>query len=167
MFNIMLQDTLIFSPSEGINWDFLVPGPGGIPIPTYGEYGGPGYTGGERYLPAGSPSPVEAYEVRPIDPLDALFRLHDIAYDPVLTPDPNGRVAGDLALIEGIAAIPDNQLDADASLYGGLATIFAIEQIATQDHSQLPSNTFDYILGAMSDIQNGLQNLHLPGADLL
>src|SRR3954471_18394741 len=97
------EDHLKFKPNEGINWDILAPGPGDVLIPTYGEFGGLGYTGGELFLPPGSPSPAEAYKVKPADPLDALFRFHDMAYDPGITPGVDDRVAGDLALIQGIA----------------------------------------------------------------
>src|SRR5215472_474411 len=46
----------------------------GIPVPTYGNYGGPGYTagtlGGTASVPADPP---------PVDPLDQLFYTHDLA----------------------------------------------------------------------------------------
>ena len=67
--NGQIGDHLAFGPDAGINWDVLVPGPGGSLIPTYGEFGGPGYTG-RQVLPANSQSPPEAYQVPPIDPLD-------------------------------------------------------------------------------------------------
>src|SRR3954463_8401173 len=112
------SDTLVFKHNEGINWDTLVPGPGGILIPTYGEYGGPGYSGGEVLT---SPTQQVDYSVQPVDALDALFRLHDQAYD---SPDLSVRAQGDFDLIKGISKLPSGQLDPEASAYAGLATLF-------------------------------------------
>jgi len=108
-----------------INWSMPVPGPDGILIPTYGNYGGPGYSDGQILT---DPNQPVAYTSPPVDTLDSYFRAHDQAYD---SPDPVHRAEGDLLLTERIAALPDSQLDAEASLYGGLATLFAINQILT------------------------------------
>jgi hypothetical protein len=151
-----------FEPDEGINFGQPpVPGPGGIPLLTYGEYGGPGYTGG-RYLPVGSASPSADYEVTPIDPLDALFRLHDIAYDPVLSgADPLAEAQADVALIQGIARLPNPQLDAQASIYGGLATLGLIARVESGPYEDLLSDRQDvhYTRGALEDVSRGLHDL--------
>jgi hypothetical protein len=162
MHNSKHQNKLAFGPDEGINWDVLVPGPGGSVIPTYGNYGGPGYTGGET-LPANSASPPSAYEVKPIDPLDALFRQHDMAYDPGLTPaDPLTRAKADLALLQGIDKLPSGQMDADASAYAGLAMLFAVGQIEfINGHPELLSqkDLRHYTLEALHDIERGLAKM--------
>jgi hypothetical protein len=48
---------------------------------------------------------AQAYiDVQPVDPLDALFRFHDIAYDATISGNnPLVQAQADLALIEGIA----------------------------------------------------------------
>ncbi len=50
-----------------INWSILVPGPGGVPIPTYGNYGGPGYSNGQVLS---SPDQPVDYSAPPVDALD-------------------------------------------------------------------------------------------------
>ena len=50
-----------------INWSILVPGPGDVPIPTYGNYGGPGYSNGE--VLSAPDQPVD-YSAPAVDPLD-------------------------------------------------------------------------------------------------
>ena len=44
--------------------------------PTYGNWGGPGWSGGEWQ----DDSSLTRWDVQPIDELDALFRAHDMAY---------------------------------------------------------------------------------------
>jgi len=157
-----IGDYLAFGPDAGTNWDVLVPGPGGSLIPTYGEFGGPGYTGGQ-VLPASSPSPPEAYQVPPIDPLDALFKQHDVAYDPGLTPnDPLIRAQADLALLQGIWEIPSSQMDADAIAYGGLAMLLAIGQIEfVHGHPELlpQEDLLHYTEEALQDVGRGLTTM--------
>jgi hypothetical protein len=97
-----------FTADDGVNWDTIVPTPVGLPIPTYGNYGGPGYTGGTT-------DPLQwNYTIAPVDALDALFKLHDRAYDLSITPVED-RPEADLALIQGIARLPEGRLDAQAS----------------------------------------------------
>src|SRR4051794_37925099 len=45
-----------------LNPQTLALDPNGVDIPTYGNYGGPYHTGGD---------------VAPVDPLDAVFQIHD------------------------------------------------------------------------------------------
>ena len=161
MANDKHEDKLKFKPNEGVNWDTLVESPFG-PIPIYGQYGGPGYTGG-------STNPLEqSYTVKPIDPLDAAFRLHDMAYDPFITPDVDDRAAGDLALIQSILALDNDKVDAQASVYGGLATIFAVQQLIPAIGTPLlPQDLWDdavkaidgAVKEALGDIGQGLGDL--------
>jgi len=136
-----------------INWSTPVPGPGGVPIPTYGNYGGPGYSDGEILT---VPNQPVAYDSPPVDDLDALFLIHDQAYD---SSDPIHRAEGDLELAQGIAALSDNQLDAEASLYGGLATLFAINLILTvnkQPDLLTLGSLVSFTQSAVHDIERGL-----------
>jgi hypothetical protein len=137
-----------------INWSIQVPGPGGVPIPTYGNYGGPGYSNGE--VLASPDQPVD-YSVLPVDQLDALFRFHDMAYD---TPNTLVRAEGDLALIHGIlSAAP---LSPEESLYAGGAILFGIEQLTVvNDHPEMLGQ-LDFLTAistAVHDIRYGLAHL--------
>ena len=158
---------LTFGPSEGINFDQFVSF-AGIPIPTYGNYGGPGYTAGEPPTTPGSPTDPTLYDViQPIDPLDALFRVHDMAYDPGLPGyNPAGLPQADVALIKGIQQIPNSQLDADAAIYGGLATLFLVAQVELVAPDLLSDRQdVRYVFEGLYDIQRGLS--HLPPAELV
>ena len=143
-----------------INWSVLVPGPGGVPIPTYGNYGGPGYSNG--HVLSSPDQPVD-YSAPPVDPLDELFRFHDVAYD---TPSTLVRAEGDLALIQGIEELSLGPLSPEQSLYAGAAILFGIEQLVlVNGHPELLSQP--QLLAAANiavhDIQYGLG--HLEPAD--
>jgi hypothetical protein len=69
-----------------INWEVttrfdpnsLEPSTHGIPIPSYGNYGGPNYSAGvENGRTPETPNPP------PLDALDALFYEHDLVYQHV------------------------------------------------------------------------------------
>jgi hypothetical protein len=96
---------------NGINWapDMLVTEED-VLIPTYGNYGGPHYTGGVV-------DPGNFVDVAPIDPLDTLFKAHDLAYFTIPSTDAEGLAKADLALISGIAALDDSQMGGEAHLY--------------------------------------------------
>ncbi len=107
-----------------INWTIMVPGPEGIPVPTYGNYGGPLYSDG--HVLASENERVD-YSSPPVDTLDGLFLLHDQAYD---VADPNVRAEADLALARSVAALPDETTSAHEDLYGGGAVLFGLLQMA-------------------------------------
>ena len=50
--------------------------PNGVTTWTYGNYGGKGWSAGEFTPPGTEP----AWEVRPLDELDSIFQIHDLAY---------------------------------------------------------------------------------------
>ncbi|SCX95772.1 hypothetical protein [Microvirga guangxiensis] len=106
-----------------INWLLLTEGPGGLPIPTYGNYGGPNWTGGEF---VGDDEPGD-YTVPPEDSLDALFRRHDRAYD---QPDTLLRAQADLQLIKGILRQSPDEVTGEGDLYAGGAALAMLYQIA-------------------------------------
>jgi len=136
-----------------INWSTQVPGPGGVLIPTYGNYGGPGYSDGKVLE---DPNQPVAYETEPVDALDALFLEHDKAYDSL---DPAVRAEGDVELAKGIAALSDQQLDAEASLYGGFATLFAIYLLVNVNQQPGLLSARDYFFltqSALDDIERGV-----------
>jgi hypothetical protein len=143
-----------------INWSILVPGPGGTLIPTYGNYGGPGYSNGEVLS---SPDQSVDYSAPPVDRLDELFRFHDMTYDSSNT---LVRAEGDLALIRGIEGLSSSHLSPEESLYAGAAILFGIEQLTlVNGHPELLSQS--QLLAAAStsvhDIQYSLT--HLEPAD--
>ncbi|ACL55141.1 hypothetical protein [Methylobacterium nodulans] len=117
-----------------INWSKPVSGPDGVPIPTYGNYGGPGYSNGEILS---SPNQSVDYSATPVDALDSLFRAHDMVYD---SPSTLVRAEGDLALIMGIEHLSQTPMSGEESLYAGAALIFAVEQLTvTNGHPELLS----------------------------
>jgi hypothetical protein len=73
----------------------------GIPIPTYGNYGGPGYTagtlGGTASFPPANPPAV--------DPLDQLFYEHDFALQQA-NGNPQVIVAASIDLVLKMNALP-------------------------------------------------------------
>lgn len=105
-----------------INWLQITEGPAGIPVPTYGEYGGPNWTGGQV---VGDDEPGD-YTVPPEDPLDALFRKHDMAYD---QPNTFRRAVADRILIEKILKQPEDAVTGEGDLYAGGAVFAMLYQI--------------------------------------
>lgn len=154
-------DGLTFEPDEGINFDQRPVSFLGFPVPTYGEYGGPGYTAGEYSLPGSATDPDDYVLVKPIDPLDALFKFHDMAYDPGLPGyNPAALPLADVALIKGISRIPNDQLDADAAIYAGLTTLAHVAQVELVAPDLLSDKQdVRYVWGALHDIQRGLDDL--------
>jgi hypothetical protein len=104
-----------------INWFVLTPGVEGIAFPTYGEYGGPNYTGGEVVPPGGT----RDFTAIPVDTLDAYFKAHDLVY--AESTDPLTLAKADLALIDQILA--EDELSGESSLYGGVAALTLLYQI--------------------------------------
>lgn len=139
-----------------INWSILVPISHDIAIPTYGNYGGPGYSNGEVLT---SPNQPVDYSAPPVDALDALFRFHDMAYD---SPSREVRAEGDLALIHGIEGLPRTPDSGEQSLYAGAGILFGLEQITEANgHPELlnPLEAFLATSTALHDIQYGLAHL--------
>ena len=130
-------------------------GPGGIPVPTYGKYGGPYFSNGE----VGGTIPISGGVVggvAPVDNLDLLFKMHDLAYQ---TQFPAQELpSADLALIHGIEALTGH-LDAEASLYGGAAILGIASFMAANGHPLSPVESFVATAIAAHDIQFGLNHL--------
>jgi hypothetical protein len=114
---------------DQINWLIPFQGPEGLPLLTYGNYGGQGWSGGKYVTDPGPGDPTIT------DPLDALFAAHDAAYD---DPDPADRAAADVTLIQGIRALPEDAVTGEGDLYGGMAILLFLYQIAfVHDHPEL------------------------------
>jgi hypothetical protein len=133
-------------------------GPNGIPIPTYGNYGGPDYSDGSvgGIIPTSGGIPTNEALI-PVDKLDALFAVHDLAYQ-------NSGAAelpsADLALIHGIEYLTaTHQLDAEGSFYGGTAILGVAAFMAVDGHPLSPGELFLADATALYDIQHGLSHL--------
>jgi len=144
-----------------INWDVafhfdplaLRPAPSGVAVPTYGNYGGPGFT-------EGAFGPLVAPYEPPVDALDALFLAHDVGTAAAATP---GEQAGaDLGLLRGVVALTPAELDPEASVYAGLTTLTMAGHLAAQGGLGLlssPREVFRAALDAAHDIGRGLAGL--------
>jgi hypothetical protein len=133
----------------------LQPAVSGIPLPTYGNFGGAGYSQGVFAL---NPDPAQ-FDPVPIDALDQLFQIHDRAYTVGATP--SDLAAADVGLIRGIAALDQSQLDPEASLYGGAATLAIIMKL--EENGSLGLLTQEELVGttteALQDIERGFAGL--------
>jgi hypothetical protein len=111
---------------NGINWapDMLVT-EDGVLIPTYGNYGGPHYTGGAI-------DPGVFVDVAPIDPLDNLFKAHDLAYFTIPPTDVASLATADLALIAGITSLDDSQMGGEAHLYAAGAELALLHNVVVK-----------------------------------
>jgi hypothetical protein len=172
-----------------INWDesllhfhpqSIEPAANGIPLPYYGNYGGPLWTAGEV---GGTTPPLPANEdpfsvdPKPLDNLDAAFYLHDLAYKenlgaPVLPDD-------DFELLQTIYGLqftnpdaPNYGGDMEASLYAGLASLSyigllaftpgALDQLDDAEVSALPIFAVD----AIQNFEAGLEAVPDEGRSL-
>jgi len=128
-------------------------GPSGIPVPTYGNYGGPDYSDGL----VGGTIPLSG-ALPPLDQLDALFFTHDLAYQ--LQPSANEIPSADLALIQGIESLTaTGSLDAEASLYGGAAILGVISNMGLNGNLPSPQELAVADATAAYDIEYGLSHL--------
>ena len=140
------EDTLRFNPHDPLN-AFATHG---IPVPTYGNYGGAGYTAGEFGSKTPEPSELTA-ETQPVDQLDALFYQHDLVHQHFSdgTAAFSDIVAADVSLILGMSALKytdpgDVNYDPAAGLYEGLAVVGTVLKLQTElkavgsDITQLP-----------------------------
>ncbi|MEE1613831.1 hypothetical protein [Microvirga sp. CF3016] len=143
---------------------------GAVPLPTYGNYGGGGYSagafGGEpRTTLSGEPlmqdeltqlGPLQA----PRDALDYRFYLHDVASNDVGEPYDQEQAEADVALVEELTVL-DARYDPEASLYAGGATFGMIGRLALND--ELDTLSLPALLAAtqdaVGDIRYGLENL--------
>jgi hypothetical protein len=101
----------------------------GIPLPVYGNYGGPNWSAGQ----VGGKITGTPTDPLPVDDLDALFKAHDFVYQ--TTQDPQARAAADIQLVEGMHDLKftdpgDPNYDPEAGLYEGFATLGILLQLA-------------------------------------
>jgi len=113
-----------------INWDVtarfdpnsLVPSTHGIPIPSYGNYGGPNYSAGVENGRTPEPGSPDYLAHPPKDPLDSLFYDHDLVYqhvkDGLVAPldIPNAIAQADVTLVEKMFALTQTHLEPETPL---------------------------------------------------
>jgi len=130
-----------------INWDVtarfdpnsLVPSTHGIPIPSYGNYGGPNYSAGVEGGTTPEPGSADFLAHPPKDHLDQLFYTHDLTYQHVkdgLVPPldiPNVIAQADLTLVEGLDALAKTNLEPETLLYDAVATLSVGGKILTTE----------------------------------
>jgi hypothetical protein len=119
-----------------INWkvttrfdpNSLEPSKHGIPIPSYGNYGGPNYTAGVE----GGTTP-EIPNPPAVDGLDTLFWQHDLVYQHLEdgTATAEDTFDADAQLIEAMFALAQTETDPEALLYEALGTLAIVGKILT------------------------------------
>jgi hypothetical protein len=137
----------------------------GIPIPSYGNYGGPNYTAGAEggTTPEG-PNPIPA----PVDALDTLFWQHDLVYQHVkdglvpLQDIPNVIAKADVTLVEGLYALTKTNLDPEAFLYDAVATLSVGGKILTtpSELAYLGANPSDAAV-VLTAVQAAISNFEI------
>jgi hypothetical protein len=119
-----------------INWDqeFTLTVPLSPPLPTiiidaptYGNYGGLNYSNGEFVH---NTAPVDYNPTTAVDVLDLQFLIHDEESAAARVAGAVDPIAGlslqadaDKTLIDSLVALTPDQLDAEASVYAGAATL--------------------------------------------
>jgi len=106
-----------------INWTIRVqPNGKGVSIPTYGNYGGPNYSGGKVLN-----GELANYSIPPVDSLDGWFREHDMAYD--AAKNNRDKAIADIQLLRAIVNNLDKINSRDAQAYAGILIPAFINQI--------------------------------------
>jgi|SRR3954468_21986660 len=124
----------------------------GIPLPFYGNYGGPGNSG---------PGPA-------LSPLDELYQAHDNAYDQA-GGDISAQSAADATLIESILFL-DAQgglSDPEDSIYAGFSTLAIVGNLALHDDlDQLTTPPALVIANAIDNLETGFAEAPSEGRSL-
>ena len=144
---------------------------GALELPTYGNYGGGGYSAGEfggQLLTTSSGRPLSQTRLTklgsesedPLDRLDYLFYKHDVASNDVGEAYTRGQAKADASLVKSLIKL-DASYDPEASLYAGGSTFAMIGRLAINDklHFLPPKVLITAVEDAVGDIQYGLENL--------
>jgi hypothetical protein len=167
----------------GINWERTFPvdpstgevlpigTEGALDLPTYGDYGGGGYSvgdSGEELLTTSTGRPLSLARLKmvgspsqdPLDRLDYLFYRHDVVSNDVGEPYNRAQARADASLVKSLIKL-DASYDPEASFYAGGATLAMIGRLAINDklHFLSPKVLITAVEDAVSDIQYGLENL--------
>jgi hypothetical protein len=143
---------------------------GALEIPTYGNYGGGGYSAGDfgELLTSSAGRPLSQTHLTklgsafedPVDRLDYLFYRHDVVSNDVGEPYDRGQAKADVSLVKSLIKL-DASYDPEASFYAGGATLAMIGRLAINDklHILPPKVLIAAVEDAVGDIQYGLENL--------
>jgi hypothetical protein len=111
----------------------------GIPLPVYGNYGGPNWSAGQV---GGTITGDPLIDPAPVDALDTLFFAHDFIYQTHPNPQTNpadlvARIGADIVLVESMHNLTFTDpgapnYDPEAGLYEGLATLGIVGQLAAE-----------------------------------
>jgi len=148
--------------------------PGAIPFPTYGHYGGGGFSAGEFggaliTKPDGSPySYKQLLQVGnamqdPVDKLDYLFYVHDVASSESGPGYTQLQANADIALLKSLVVL-NASYDPEASLYAGAAELGMIGSLGLHNHlgDAPPLLLIAGLADAAHDIQFGLDHIQSP-----
>jgi hypothetical protein len=134
----------------------------GIPLPVYGNYGGPNWSAGQV---GGAITGDPLIDPPPVDPLDALFFAHDFIYQTHPNPQTNladlaARIGADIVLVEKMRDLtftdPDApNYDPEAGLYEGFATLGILGQLAAFG-IKLPNQSV-LVQDAIVNVEAGLE----------
>lgn len=133
----------------------------GIPLPVYGNYGGPNWSAGQV---GGTITGNPLIDPPPVDDLDTLFYTHDFVYQTHPNPQTNpadlaARIGADMALVQNMQLLTftdpgQPNYDPEAGLYEGLATLAILGQLAAFD-IHLP-NEQGLVQEAITNFEAGL-----------
>lgn len=150
---------------------------GALEFPTYGNYGGGGYSAGEfgrELLTTSSGRPLSQTQLTlrgsdtddPVDRLDYLFYRHDVVSDDIGEPYTRAQAKDDVSLVKSLIKL-DASYDPEASLYAGGVTFAMLGRLSLHDQLDLlsPKALIAATQDAVGDIQYGLENL--PQQDLV
>jgi hypothetical protein len=175
MTSINWDQTFPVDPSTG---EILPRGTaGGVELPTYGNYGGGGYSSGKfggQLLTTASGQPLSQSQLTklgshaedPVDRLDYLFYRHDVVSSDVGDPYTRAQASADAALVKSLIKL-DASYDPEASVYAGFTSFAMMGRLALHDQLDLlsPRVLVAVTQDAASDIQYGLE--HLPPRELV
>src|SRR5262249_29672648 len=163
-----------------INWDVtarfdpnsLVPSTHGIPIPSYGNYGGPNYSAGVENRRTPEPGSPDYLAHPPNDALDSLFYDHDLVYqhvkDGLVAPlDIPGTIAqADVTLVEKMFALTQTHLEPETLLYDAVATLSVGGKILTtpSELTYLGAHPGDAI-AVLTAVQAAIRNFEIGLAE--
>jgi hypothetical protein len=115
----------------------------GIPVPSYGNYGGPNYSAGvEGGTPPEGPNPFPA----PADDLDNLFWQHDLDYKHATSPTDIAQA--DVNLVKALSDPAVFADDLEALLYDAFATLAIVGKILTTELPYVDPGDLPALAGA-------------------
>jgi hypothetical protein len=130
-----------FATSTGLR-TFLIGTEGTLELPTYGNYGGGGYSSGVfggEVLTRASGKPLSRARLTelgsdPVDRLDYLFYRHDVVSNDVGEPNTRGQAKADVSLVKSLIKL-DASYDPEASIYAGAATFAYLSRLILKDRT--------------------------------